>query len=314
MAILRRLIAVAFAAVILGLMATASQAEPSNLGPKACEECHKSEVAIWEMSKHFSSFREVHKVEKSVAILEAVGEDNMRRSDVCVACHYTVSIRPPSRAARATAGPSCEGCHGPASDWVNIHNNFGGANAKVEDETPAHRKERLDASQAAGMIIASANYAIAARCMTCHGLANPDVDAGVLATMLKAGHPVKESFELVQYSQGTVRHRFYRPNLTQNAQMTEPERARLFVEGHAAKFVSASVALARSTDEKYVAVQTARREHAKAALSRIGSVPEAAALLAAPTEDNARRLVAAIVDRDLTPEVDTLLPNPSTYK
>jgi len=36
--------------------------------------------------------------------------------------------------------------------------------------------------------------------------------------------------------------------------------------------------------------------------------------LSAPTEENARKLVAAIADKDLTAEVKSLLPKPEEYK
>ena len=54
---------------------------------------------------------------------------------------------------------------------------------------------------------------------------------------------------------------------------------------------------------------------ARKALDAIkGQVPEAAALLAQPTDDNARKLVAAIAGKDLTPQVGKLLPPKNTYK
>ena len=49
-------------------------------------------------------------------------------------------------------------------------------------------------------------------------------------------------------------------------------------------------------------------------LSAVKSVPEAAALIAAPSEQNALKLAAAITDKDLSGDVGRLLPDPSTYK
>ncbi len=43
-------------------------------------------------------------------------------------------------------------------------------------------------------------------------------------------------------------------------------------------------------------------------------MPEAAALLAAPSADNARKLVAAIAGKDLTGEVGGLLPKKADLK
>ena len=152
------------------------------------------------------------------------------------------------------------------------------------------------------------------RCMSCHGLNNPDLDGDMLAKMLGAGHPIDQEFELVQYSQGTVRHRFYPPNVNQNAEMTPAELSRLFVEGQAAKLVSATDAMGRSNDEKYQEAQKARVADAKTALSSVKSVPEIAKLIDEPSEANARSLVGAIAEKDLTAEVGGLLPDKNTYK
>ena len=53
-------------------------------------------------------------------------------------------------------------------------------------------------------------FDVASNCMSCHGLANPALSAEHAAAMLDNGHPLKPDFELVAYSQGTVRHRFSR--------------------------------------------------------------------------------------------------------
>ena len=96
--------------------------------------------------------------------------------------------------------------------------------------------------------------------------------------------------------------------------MTPIELARLFVEGQAAKLVSAAGAVAKSEHAKYVAAQEKRAADASAALGAVTSVAEAAALIADPTADNARALVAAIADKDLTGEVGGLLPDEADYK
>jgi hypothetical protein len=96
--------------------------------------------------------------------------------------------------------------------------------------------------------------------------------------------------------------------------MSAAERSVLFVEGQAAKLVSASDALTKSDDAKYQAGQKARLEGTKAALSALKSVPEAAALLAAPSAGNARKLVAAIAGKDLTAEVGAMLPKKADYE
>ena len=84
--------------------------------------------------------------------------------------------------------------------------------------------------------------------------------------------------------------------------------------GQAAKLVSATQAVGKSDHADYQAAQQARIDGASKALSAVSSVPEAAALVAKPTEKNARKLVAAIKDKDLSREVGGMLPAESKYK
>jgi len=98
--------------------------------------------------------------------------------------------------------------------------------------------KRIAEARKAGMVWSFMTYDIAANCSECHGLAHPKLSGEVLAKMLDAGHPSEPDFELVRYSQGTVRHRFYPPDYSKNAEMSPAELARLFVVGQAAKLVS----------------------------------------------------------------------------
>jgi hypothetical protein len=95
--------------------------------------------------------------------------------------------------------------------------------------------------------------------------------------------------------------------------MNAAELAETFIQGQAAKLVSASTAMGKSDNAKYQEAQQKRASDAAAALSAV-SLPEAAALVADPTATNARTLVAAIAGKDLSGEVGSLLPDPATYK
>jgi hypothetical protein len=270
---------------------------------------------VWEATKHFAAFREVHKNPKAKEILAAVGgSPNMKKNATCTLCHYSMVQEMEGADALAASGPSCESCHGASSDWLAIHNDYGGPSVTKDTETPEHKQQRVENAKAAGMIWPTMKYDIASNCMSCHGLAHSQLDGETLSKMLAAGHPLKPEFELVQYSQGLVRHRFYPPDTTVNAELSEEELARLFVTGHAAKIVSAAGAKAKSQDPAYQAAQDKRIEDAKAVLSAVKSVPEAAALVASPSEENARRLVAAIASANLTVEGGSLLPDKGTYK
>ena len=284
-------------------------------GAETCQTCHSAEYAVWEQTKHFSSFREVHKNPKAKDILAAVGgSTNMKANETCTLCHYSMIQDSVDAKPAAKSGTSCESCHGASSQWLNIHNDYGGPEVTKETETPDHKAKRLADAEAAGWIHPGKKLGIAGNCMTCHGLAHPKLGGDTLSKMLAAGHPLNTDFELVKYSQGTVRHRFYPPDTSVNADPTPAELARMFVIGKAAQLVSATQAMSKSTDSAYQEAQKKRVDDATAALSAVKSVPEAAQLIASPSEDSAKKLEAAIADKDLSAEVGSLLPDPSSYK
>ena len=295
---------------VLGF-AQKSNAEAFNQGPKVCAECHRGESEIWQGTKHFESFKKVHKSKKAKAIAKATGKKSMKRNETCVQCHYTVTQKKAGGKAKPAAGPSCESCHGASSDWFAIHNDYGGPSVKRDQETPEHKAERIANASAAGMRWPSDKYGVAENCMECHGLANPNVDPAKLAIMLDNDHPTVADWELVRYSQGSVRHRFYPPDMTVNAEMTAAEAAEMYVIGQAAKLVSAVNAAGNSDHAKYKEFQEAR---AAAAREALGKVSAAADLLANPTAEEARALVAAIQGKDLSGEVGGMLPSKDSYK
>ena len=303
-----RPLGVAFAFLIGLTIAGAGVQAADALGPEKCEKCHKPEIAVWQGTKHAKSFKSAHKSDKAKAILKAVGEKRMRRASLCQTCHYTVI------GGKAKEGPSCESCHGAASGWFEIHNNYG-EGVKREDEPADHKAKRIADSTAAGMIWPSMTYDVAANCMSCHGMTQAGLDGDTIAKMIDAGHPINPGFELVTYSQGTVKHRFYPPDVKTNADMTPAELSRFFIAGHAASIVAATEALKKSDHPKYVEAQNARIAAAKAALDAIkGSVPEAGALAGSPSEANARKLVSAVAGKDLSAAVGGMLPAKGSYK
>ena len=287
-----------------------------NVGPGKCGDCHREEAKVWEGTPHAKSFRDIHSKPAAKAILAAAGGDaNMRRNAVCTQCHYTMTQADAGARPAATVGPSCESCHGAASGWIQTHNDYGGPNVKREQETPANKTARLNKAKAAGMIHSSMLYDIAENCMSCHGLARAGLDPAVMAKMIDAGHPAGSNFELVRYSQGTVRHRFYPPDVTKNAEMNNAELARTFVTGHAAALVMAAANAGKVQNPKYEETRKGIEANARKALDAVkGQVPEANALLGAPTEANAKKLVDAIASKDLSAQVASLLPAKNTYK
>lgn len=286
------------------VVAASSAAAPGAfVGPERCAECHKPQFEVWKASKHSLSFRTVHREATAPDILVAAGGDrSMKKNALCLKCHYAPA--PGEAGGEVVAGVSCEHCHGAASGWIKVHQDYGG---KKEAETPEHKAERIAASVRAGMVYPKNLYALATRCVECHGLMKPGVDGATLARMVHAGHPMNFNYELVRYSQGTVRHRFYPPHLDFNAEMTPEELARLWVIGQTAKFTAAQAA-GRSADPAYKKIQMQQLDAARTELSRLKDVPEAAALLEHPEPKAARALVEAIAGKDLTPQVKDRLP------
>jgi len=315
---LKKLALAMFVAAGLGLVGGVAQAA-ENVGPAECKDCHGAEYKVWEGTPHATSYKDIHKRDLADKVTEAVGERSMKRSETCGQCHYTQAPKKAGGRTGNNFGPSCESCHGPGSEYINIHNVYGPKGTKKADETAEHKAERYKKAKEAGMrwpryradmpgMPASVNYEVAQNCFNCHGMARESLDGGTAGKMLDAGHPLNPNFELVEYSQGVVRHRFYESQ-SDNPEMTPAEQSRWFVTGQAASLVQATKAMKKTDHGKYVAAQQARAEKAVAALNATG-LPEAAALVADPTDDNARKLVAKLYkdQMDLTGKVGSMLP------
>lgn len=285
-------------------ISTPSQAFAANVGPDKCGKCHQDETKIWKGSAHAKSFKSIHKNKTGKKILKAVGEKRMKKSAICATCHYT-TVEAKGKV-KPVAGPSCESCHGQASGWIALHNDYGGPGVKREDESAEHKAARIKKAKDAGMIRPNMLYDVAANCMSCHGLANEKLSGEHASAMLDNGHPLNANYEIVEYSQGSVRHRFYPPEVTVNQEMTKAEMARFYVIGQAAALVSATEAIKKTSHAKYVEGQNKRIAKAKSVLSK---VPEASALLAAPSADAGRALATAIANKDLTSIVGGELPS-----
>jgi cytochrome c2 len=282
---------------LLGIMSLTSTGAvaASNVGPKKCQECHRAEHGVWEGSAHFKAFRGAHKAEGAKEIAAASGGGkSMRRNQVCVACHYTEVGGKPK------AGPSCESCHGGASEWLSIHN-----------DKAMPKEQRLAVAKDAGMIYSSMLFEIAQNCNGCHTMQN--VDPSMAGKLIDAGHPINGDYELVKYSQGQVRHRFYPPDVTVNQEMSKSELANMFLTGHAVGLVYATNGIAKSDNAKYKAEMQKRVDAATKALGAVkGQIPAASKLLSSPNEGNARSFITEITGKDLSAAVGAMLP--SSYK
>lgn len=169
------------------------------IGSDACKKCHAAEIDQWQRTPHYETIDTLHRKPEAKAIADRLGLRSVKRNETCVKCHYTQKLvrgKP-----RIDAGVSCESCHGPAQDWVELHAEYGPGLTR-ETEPPDARQRRRLASIAAKMNNPSNLYLIARQCLDCH--TTPDeklVDVGGHS----AGSP---DFELVSWSQGMVRHNF----------------------------------------------------------------------------------------------------------
>ncbi|MBT4701418.1 MAG: hypothetical protein HOB79_10120 [Rhodospirillaceae bacterium] len=289
-----------FLAVIIAAYALVPSAiaEPFSQGLKTCQDCHRDEYKTWESTKHFTSYRTVHKAREAKKIAVAIGgKKNMKRNKYCVSCHYATQQKSAGDKPKIKTGPSCESCHGASSDWEAIHFDYGGKNIKREAESGEHKAKRIANSTHAGLIWAAMTYDLAVNCMKCHGLARPGISGEIFSKMLDAGHPINQSFEITLFSQGKMRHWLDKRSPAQ--------LAKLYVAGQAAKLVSATDSAASSSDGKYKASQLKRVSDAKAALQ---AFPQAATFIASPSDASARDMMEVIGTQDLSSLVGESMP------
>jgi hypothetical protein len=193
------------------------------LGPETCGGCHKLEFDKWKSTRHFMLLDTLYKNPMAQGIARKMGEKLIKVDSICMDCHFTP--RQMSGRLTATAGVSCESCHGAARDWITIHNDYGGKGVTKETETAAHKKQRYERSAQAGMFLPEQIYLLAGNCFGCHTVQNEKlVNTG--------GHPAGSSFDLAARV-NEIRHNFLRSGRNVNAPIT-PERKRvMYVVGWA---------------------------------------------------------------------------------
>lgn len=241
-------------------------------GPDECGECHKNEVAVWRETQHQKAFYELSRKEEAQEIAERMGVKRLKKDAVCTDCHFTLKQEGGDH--EAIAGVSCESCHSPAKEWLNVHNDYGGKDVKKADETKAHRQERLAKMDAAGMIRPDDLYALAANCYQCHLVINEEL-------VNKGEHKAGSDFELISWSQGENRHNFYRSeDGKQNVESSSERRRLMFVTGIALDLEYSLRAVAGATAKAKFAVTNAKRAATNikklAAVNKMVNSPELA--------------------------------------
>ncbi len=153
-----------FIAVLLFLMAVGGQRAlvgapvekvPLYVGSEVCGRCHDGpgagyQYSKWLLSKHARAYASLSLPEaKEIARISGVPVDPTK-SPLCLGCHSTASHAEPWEIEvtfRRELGVQCEGCHGPGSEYLEVHQL---KNRKLSEERGMHFPTKAD-------------------CMICHG-------------------------------------------------------------------------------------------------------------------------------------------------
>jgi hypothetical protein len=236
------------------------------MGVQSCEKCHASEIQTWKKTPHNETFLTLHRKPEAQQIASKLGIENFKSDSNCIQCHYTMSTNQGSGPLEAIAGISCESCHGASKDWIAVHNDYGGANVTKAQETREHRLARFQQSIQLGMRNPVNVYLLAQSCYRCHTVPDEQlVNVG--------GHNAGSlDFELVSWSQGTVRHNFLRTDGQTNAEETPARLRLLFVAGMIADLEFSMRATSKATQKATFGITSAQRT--QRALDRLKSAQE----------------------------------------
>ncbi len=267
----------------------------------SCDSCHAMEAQAWMQTHHFATFKNRHKDSRAKEIIGNLGLGKRMKKpaaqNMCLQCHYTTLFD--GKRIRVKWGVSCESCHGPARDWVDVHQKVGGTADGTalkwgdgRNEPSSERAARLDAAAAAGMIHSEMIYDIAVNCFGCHTVPNEElVNVGK--------HKAGSDFDLVAWSQGEVRHNFVSsdgaPDTPTNRPATTQQLRRLYVVGAMADL---EISLrnrdaAQDLDGDYHAAMATRVERCKDKIRQILAAVEIPELAAVVTSDDPATVGAA---------------------
>lgn len=92
----------------------------SYVGLSKCKPCHiKHQYKVWQKGPHAKAYEELAS-EQSLAVAKKLGlKEEPQKSAQCLSCHVTAFGVVDSLKTKVTQeeGVSCEGCHGPGSDY-----------------------------------------------------------------------------------------------------------------------------------------------------------------------------------------------------
>lgn len=221
------------------------------VGYDSCQKCHASEISTWKQTPHHQTFLTLHRQPEAKQIADRLGIQSFKTDSACVQCHYTMQAT--AHGLEAISGVSCESCHGAAKNWIDVHNDYGGPGVTREAESAEHRVQRLRNSIAGGMRNPINVYLVAQSCYRCHTV--PDE-----RLVNRGGHKAGSlDFELVSWSQGTIRHNFLRSDGTANTASDSARLRQMFMAGMIAELEFSLRAVARATEKATFGINAASR-------------------------------------------------------
>jgi len=213
---------------------------------------------------------------------------------------------------------------------LKVHSDYGGQDVKKDQETPAHKAERIAAVTKAGMIRPADLYGVANNCYQCHLVPNEKL-------VNQGGHKAGSPFELVSWSQGEIRHNYFSSHSGEENLAAPIERQRMmYVLGNALELEHALRAVGKATAKDRYAVTMAKRVQLVLrrldAINKAVAIPEVKDMIAigggvklklnneaelAPAADKVGKLArqfASKHDGSSLAALDALLPKQDKYK
>lgn len=150
----------------------------------ACQKCHGDQNAWWFKDRHYASIEPfLDRGAQQIKIARLYGISPSRMSNgktLCMDCHSTVATSDASR--DAVDGVSCQSCHGPAADYLDIHQ------AEEGEALGSQRPGYLKALKVGMKDLRNLETAVR-NCASCHYVTDP--------RLISSGHPSGLDFDIV---------------------------------------------------------------------------------------------------------------------
>lgn len=261
-------------------------------GFESCAKCHKQQLEKYKTTKHFQSYETLHRTAESKAICRKLGVRSVKRDKRCARCHYTPTFSASGKF-KASSGVSCENCHGASRDWVKHHNFYGDGDTTGESESLEHKEQRIAKSIELGMRHPANVFLLARSCYSCH-LVN---DAELVND---TAHPfVSDQFNFIAWSQGRMRHNYFRTGGKENA-VSDSARQRLM---YVADLIAACEVAINEYDPQQRAPLSEYQTGIRTVISaKLKKLDQAFGLTKNPLIGRARFIMAQFLEGKLTKE------------